>query len=283
MAVEDVDLRLHDVDARDLLGDGVLDLDARVHLDEVEGARVGIHQELDGAGAHIVRRRADGARIGGQFPALGVVEIGGRRALDDLLVAPLDRAVALEEIDHGAVGVAEDLHLDVAGALDELLEIDLVLAESGLGLALGLRHLARQILCLADRAHAAPAAAPGGLEHQRVADRLGEALHLLHVLGSGSVAGTTGTPTSTARLRAATLLPRRRIVSAVGPMKTMPASAQASANSGFPTGDRSPGGSRPRPIPWRPGSLPRSTDSSRSVRDRGADAAHGRPDSSRRP
>ena len=38
-------------------------------------------------------------------------------------------------MDDVAVLVAEDLHLDVAGALDQLLEIDLVLAEGGLGLA----------------------------------------------------------------------------------------------------------------------------------------------------
>jgi hypothetical protein len=34
-----------------------------------------------------------------------------------------------------AVLVAEHLHLDVAGALDQLFEVDLVLAEGGLGLA----------------------------------------------------------------------------------------------------------------------------------------------------
>ena len=41
---------LDDVDAGDHFGDGVLDLDARIDLDEVELARVGIDQELDGAG-----------------------------------------------------------------------------------------------------------------------------------------------------------------------------------------------------------------------------------------
>ena len=51
--------------------------------------------------------------------------------------------------------------------------------------------------------------------------------------GSGSVAGMTGTPTEIARLRAATLLPSRRIVSGEGPMKVISASAQASANSGL--------------------------------------------------
>ena len=69
--------------------------------------------------------------------ALGVVEIGRGRALDHLLMAALDRAVALEQMDEIAVGVAEDLHLDVARAAHQLLQIDLVLAEGGLGLALG--------------------------------------------------------------------------------------------------------------------------------------------------
>ena len=56
-ALGDPDLRLHDVEAGHDLGHGVLDLDARVDLDEVEGAGVGIHQELDRAGADIVRWR----------------------------------------------------------------------------------------------------------------------------------------------------------------------------------------------------------------------------------
>ncbi len=47
--------------------------------------------------------------------------------------------------------VAEDLAFDVPGTLDQLFEIDLVLAEGGLGLALGLGHLADQVLGVADR------------------------------------------------------------------------------------------------------------------------------------
>ena len=47
---------LHQVDAGDHLGDRMLHLDARVHLDEVEVALL-IHQEFDGAGVGV----ADGA------------------------------------------------------------------------------------------------------------------------------------------------------------------------------------------------------------------------------
>lgn len=62
---------------------------------------------------------------------------------------PLHRVVALEEVDDMAVGVAEDLHLDVAGTLHQLLEINLVLAEGRLGLALGGDHVAQQLRLVA--------------------------------------------------------------------------------------------------------------------------------------
>ncbi len=48
----------------------------------------------------------------------------------------------------------------------------------------------------------------------------------------------TGTPAAVARLRAATLLPRARMVSGLGPTKTIAGVAQAWANSGF--SDRKP-------------------------------------------
>ena len=182
-AVEDVDLRLDDVDAGNLLGHRMLDLDARIDLDEVELAGVGILQELDRAGADIAGVARQLQRVAAQLLPERIGEIWRRRALDDLLVAALDRAVALEQMHRIAMRVAQHLHLDVAGAFDQFFEIDLVLAEGGLGLALALGHLARQIGLAADRAHAAPAAAPRGLEHHGVADLGGELLHRLHVVG----------------------------------------------------------------------------------------------------
>ncbi len=58
VAVGDEDLAAHEVDAGDHLGDGVLDLDARVDLDEVELAAVDVEQELDRAGVAIADRPA---------------------------------------------------------------------------------------------------------------------------------------------------------------------------------------------------------------------------------
>ena len=48
-------------------------------------------------------------------------------------MAPLERALALAERPHFSVSVGEDLELDVLGALDELLEVDVGVFEAGLG------------------------------------------------------------------------------------------------------------------------------------------------------
>ena len=58
LTLGDEDLRAHEVDARDHLGDGVLDLDAGVHLDEVVVA-VLVHQELHGTGVDIAHFPGD--------------------------------------------------------------------------------------------------------------------------------------------------------------------------------------------------------------------------------
>ena len=85
---------------------------------------VGGEQELGGAGAGVAdaRREGDGrvAECGAQLR----VDRGRRRLLDHLLVAALQRAVALAEVDHRPAAVGEHLHLDVAGASEQPLEED---------------------------------------------------------------------------------------------------------------------------------------------------------------
>ena len=63
-----------------------------------------------------------------------VVERGGGALLPDLLVAALQRAVALAEMDGLALAVAEHLNLDVTRLFEIFLEIDGVVAERRLGL-----------------------------------------------------------------------------------------------------------------------------------------------------
>src|SRR5690606_4900905 len=129
LARSDADLLLHEVDAGDQLGDRMLDLDARVHLQEIEPAV--LEQELDGAGVAV----ADGRRGGDGGGAHGLAQLGRergrRRLLDELLMATLDRALALAEVDHVAVRIRQDLDLDVARALEVLLDVDRVVPEGG--------------------------------------------------------------------------------------------------------------------------------------------------------
>ena len=183
LAFGNTDLGLDQIEAGDHFGDGVFDLDARVHFDEVELAGFGVHQEFDGACADVIGGAADGQRRGAQALAGRLVEVGRRRAFDHLLVAALDGAVAFEQMDQIAVFVAEDLHLDVAGMPHQLFEIDLVLAERALRFAACGGDRLQQHLFVFDRTHAAPAAAPGRLEHHRVADFAGHTLDLVAVVG----------------------------------------------------------------------------------------------------
>src|SRR5438093_11922630 len=90
----DAQLLPDDVDARDELAHRVLDLQARVELDEEEAA-VRPEQELERAGVPV----ADGAAgaLGGGLHRLARLgrKRGRRRLLDQLLVTALDRAFAL--------------------------------------------------------------------------------------------------------------------------------------------------------------------------------------------
>eukprot|EP00672_Neobodo_designis_P009204 CAMPEP_0174878804 /NCGR_PEP_ID=MMETSP1114-20130205/82940_1 /TAXON_ID=312471 /ORGANISM="Neobodo designis, Strain CCAP 1951/1" /LENGTH=759 /DNA_ID=CAMNT_0016114193 /DNA_START=142 /DNA_END=2421 /DNA_ORIENTATION=+ len=183
LAVGDLDLEAHEVerlalDEADLLGDGVLHLQARVHLHEVEVVAVRVEDELDRAGADV----ADG--LGGADSDLAEllahlgVEPGRGRLLEHLLVAALHGAVALEEVDAVAVLVAEDLHLDVARALDEALEQHALVLEEVDRLALRALQHRHEVLLVADDLHALATAAAHRLDEQREADalRLGDEL-----------------------------------------------------------------------------------------------------------
>ena len=175
------------VDVGDLLGDGVLHLDPRVHLDEDVVAAL-VEQELDGARIGVVdlAGECDCVRTDLGPQLLGQVRRG--RQLDDLLVAALHAAVALEQVHHVAVPVGQDLHLDVARVEHRLLEIDHRVAERRLRLAAGGLDRFRQ---RGGSSPAHPAAATAGhrLDEQRK----------LHARAASTSSSTTPTaPTTSA-------------------------------------------------------------------------------------
>src|SRR5256714_6992748 len=165
----DPQLLLDQVDPGDGLGDGVLHLNARVHLQEVDVAGV-IAQELQRSGVRVVD--GTGALHGQGTQARALLGAYGRRGrlFDDLLLAPLDGAIALAQVDHVAVGIAHHLYLDVAAALQVLFHVKLAVAEGALRLGLRRGKDLPQLGLAWDHAHAAPAPSGGGLEDDRVAD-----------------------------------------------------------------------------------------------------------------
>jgi hypothetical protein len=169
LAGGDPELPLDQVQAGDRLRDRVLDLEAGVHLDEVEPA-VGGEQELDRAGTLVGRgqRRLDGGAA--ERLAQARRQARGRRLLDHLLVAALERAVALEQVDRVPVAVGEHLDLDVARALDQALQQHPVVAEGGTRLAAAGGERLAERGQVVDPAHALAAAAGSGLDQQRRAD-----------------------------------------------------------------------------------------------------------------
>ena len=128
-------------------------------------------------------------RAVGDFGALPVVDRGRRRLFEQLLMAALDGALALAQDLDVAVLVGQDLEFDVPRRGDELLQVDVGRAERGAGLLLRLRKQRRQILGPVDHAHAAPAAARGGLEDDGIADPGGHLQRLFGALEDARRAG----------------------------------------------------------------------------------------------
>ena len=123
LARSDAQLLAHDVDAGDELGHGMLDLQPRIQLDEVELA-LGREQELERACVAVADRLAGALRCGFHRFARIRRQCRRRRLLNQLLVAPLDRALALTEREDVAVLVAKHLNLDVPGRRERLLDVE---------------------------------------------------------------------------------------------------------------------------------------------------------------
>ena len=114
----------------DLLGDGVLDLQPGVDLEEADGA-VRRDQELARPGADVARLAED--RLGRRVEAVQLVggEERRRGLLDQLLVPPLQRAVPGRDDHDVAVGVGQALGLDVPRPVQVALDEALAAAEGG--------------------------------------------------------------------------------------------------------------------------------------------------------
>src|SRR5690606_13953714 len=90
-----------------------------------------------------------------------------------LLVAALHRAVALAEVNHATLPVAEQLDLDVARVRDVAFEIDAGIAKGRSGFGAGHVHHGFEIGEVLDQLHATAASASDRLDEERGADVFG--------------------------------------------------------------------------------------------------------------
>jgi len=193
LARGDAELPFDQIDAGHSLGDRVFDLQPGVHLHEPDAVGLepvgGVGDEFDGACALVVHRLGGADGGVGDGLAGGGVHAGGGGFLDHLLVAALQGAVALIEVDDGAVRIPEHLHLDVARAGDVFLDQDARVAEGGLALALGRGEAVGEVFSAIDLFHPLAAAAGDGLDQHRIADGVGFLLQAVRRLVLAQIAG----------------------------------------------------------------------------------------------
>ncbi len=99
--------------------------------------------------------------------------------LDDLLITTLDAAVTHADRPHGAVGVADDLHLDVFGPDHQLFDENRVVPERAPCLRAGRLEGPGELLGRLDPTDAPTTTAGGGLDEYGIADALGMLVRLL--------------------------------------------------------------------------------------------------------
>jgi hypothetical protein len=188
LAGSDADHLLDQVEPGDALGHRMLDLQTSVHLEKVEAA-VAADDEFDRSRGLVIDRAGERDSLLAHGLARRLVEKRTRRFLDHLLVASLDRAFALAEVDAVAVGVAENLDLDMTRAFDEPLDEDAVVAEAAAGLVAARGEARERLGVVLGHAQALAAAPCRGLDHDRIAD---PSRHFHRLLGAGDGRVVTG-------------------------------------------------------------------------------------------
>ena len=133
LATGDVNLAVDQVDSRHELRDAVLDLQAGIHLQEVELLRLRIEEELGRAGAAIADLAGEANCAVGNGGAKRFRQRRCRRLFDELLMPALHGAIAVADVYDVTVRIGQHLDLDVTSAVNVALQIDFAAAECGVG------------------------------------------------------------------------------------------------------------------------------------------------------
>lgn len=112
----------------------MLDLDAGVDFDKVVTVLL-VDKELGGACVAVLDVPGDLDSVVQNSLTNIFGKVGRGSNLDDLLVATLDRAVTLEQMDAVALSISEELDFDVPWTLNESLDEDSSVTKRALGFA----------------------------------------------------------------------------------------------------------------------------------------------------
>src|SRR5260370_27546628 len=168
----DSDLFAHQVAPEDLFGNRMFYLNPRIHFHEIE-ITVLIDEIFHRARVFIANRCCEFYGAATHFLSNIIINHRGRAFLDDLLVAPLDRAIAFAEMNDAAVTIATDLKLNMVGTNDKLLHIDTAIPEGLLSLSSGRVKSLNQAIDVMSRTHTTPPSPGHCLDHHRVPELLG--------------------------------------------------------------------------------------------------------------
>lgn len=151
------------------------------------------------------------------------------------MVAALDGAVAVAQVQH-SLSVAQKLDFDVTPRGDETLDVHPGIAERRRRLGGGEMHAAS--ISAGSRTSFMPRPPPPPTALMSTGQPISVASAIASTTDATGPPGNTGRPAATACERALSLSPMSSICFTVGPMKMIPASAQARARAAF--SDRKP-------------------------------------------
>lgn len=171
-----LNLSSDDVNTGDLFGNGVLDLDTRVDLNEVVAVLL-VDEEFGCTGVTVLDsfREFEGVRQDGLSD--GFLQIGGRGDFDDLLVTSLDRTVSFKEVNAVTLTIGKKLDFNVPRSVKESLNEDSTVTESTFGLTDSSLKALLETLLVPNDSHTSSTTTHGSLDDN------GESV-LLNELGS---------------------------------------------------------------------------------------------------
>src|SRR6266480_3809553 len=200
----DGDLKLHQIEAGNLFGDGMFDLQARIHFQEIE-IEVGVNEEFNGACVDVTA----GARESHRGVAHLLAQVGSDdrrgRFLDYFLMAPLHGAFPLAKRNDAAVSVGENLDLDVMGPVEIFFQVKTVVTESVQGFRRGIAECGFEFGVVVNEAHAHSAATGDGLQKNGVAHAVRQGLRFAWIFDGVVRPGNHGNVRAVGKLAAGSL------------------------------------------------------------------------------